>query len=42
MCHGGTGIRTAQAITGHQNAWELARMLSDNYYHIPITILNLF
>ena len=23
MCHGGTGVRTMQSLTGHQNAWEL-------------------
>ena len=21
--HGGTGVRTTQALTGHQNDWEL-------------------
>jgi len=23
MRHRGTGVRTMQALTGHQNAWEL-------------------
>ena len=38
-CHGGqVGVRTKQALTGHQNDWDLLKvtftsMLSDDYNH---------
>ena len=38
--HGGTGVRTTQALTGHQNDWELDKYAF--YNHIPITIFNPF